>query len=350
MRILLAIGMWLMATGLAMSSPDPSPPDDFGADQYIDSKGCVFLRDGSDWIGRRDDLGRPLCGFPPSLSSRRTDPDTENVLPPMNPSKEPSTEAVLLDQLAQGLRQGEFVADDRPPAERRKVDLRQRETLLEKNLNAMVEARASLNATLAGAGESSSDLCSMLGYRASNDPAPVLGGDVTQGLCPGMRAPTPAERILKGQRVSEPAAKIPAAVVSVSPLPPAKSLAVVSDRRAAPAPAPAGKSARPVRPISQAASLKEDRRAFVKAKTDPAVEMIPASARYVLVGAYRDDENAVATIRRLSELGYRVGQSYRRSDDAKVRLIMAGPFSDRRALIAALNRLRASGYPKATTR
>nr|WP_252733686.1 SPOR domain-containing protein [Paracoccus marinaquae] len=78
--------------------------------------------------------------------------------------------------------------------------------------------------------------------------------------------------------------------------------------------------------------------------------MIPASARFVQVGAFADDANATIVIRRLSEMGYRVGQTRSRHDGKPVRVILAGPFTDRRSLVAALNRLRAQGYPGAVAR
>ena len=78
--------------------------------------------------------------------------------------------------------------------------------------------------------------------------------------------------------------------------------------------------------------------------------MIPASARYVQVGAYGDEGNAMIVLRALTARGYPTGQGRATDGTKPLRLIMAGPFTDRQALIAALNDLRANGYPKAVAR
>ena len=80
------------------------------------------------------------------------------------------------------------------------------------------------------------------------------------------------------------------------------------------------------------------------------VEMIPASARYVRIGDYAAEANAAGAIRRLSDLGYRVAQTYGRRGGIRVRIILAGPFRDRRSLVEALNHLRRNGYPRAVAR
>ena len=78
--------------------------------------------------------------------------------------------------------------------------------------------------------------------------------------------------------------------------------------------------------------------------------MIPANARYVQIGTYADEANALAALRRLSGMGYRTAQRHERSKDKVAKAILAGPFADRQALVAALSRLRANGYPRAVAR
>lgn len=78
--------------------------------------------------------------------------------------------------------------------------------------------------------------------------------------------------------------------------------------------------------------------------------MIPASARYVQVGAYSDDDNAMIVLRALAARGYPTGQTRSKDGSKPLRAIMAGPFPDRQALIAALNDLRRNGYPSAVAR
>ena len=53
-----------------MVQPAELPPPDYAGQQYVDSKGCLFLRAGrsgaESWIPRVTRDGVPLCGNPPS--------------------------------------------------------------------------------------------------------------------------------------------------------------------------------------------------------------------------------------------------------------------------------------------
>jgi hypothetical protein len=69
----LAVVFW---TALAFASlaeplvPAELPPADYAGQQYVDSKGCLFLRAGQEgnerWIPRVTREGTPLCDNPPS--------------------------------------------------------------------------------------------------------------------------------------------------------------------------------------------------------------------------------------------------------------------------------------------
>ncbi|HRM74569.1 MAG TPA: SPOR domain-containing protein, partial [Paracoccus sp. (in: a-proteobacteria)] len=65
--MLLRILLVLLLPGLALAQdfrPAEPPPPDFSARQYIDSKGCVFLRDDDSggWTARVSRDGAPICG------------------------------------------------------------------------------------------------------------------------------------------------------------------------------------------------------------------------------------------------------------------------------------------------
>ena len=79
-------------------------------------------------------------------------------------------------------------------------------------------------------------------------------------------------------------------------------------------------------------------------------EMIPASARYIQVGAFQDGENALIVLRALSERGYPVAQTRITQKAKDMRVIMAGPFPDRQRLVEALSDLRRTGYAGAMPR
>ncbi|MFV0385161.1 SPOR domain-containing protein [Paracoccus sp. (in: a-proteobacteria)] len=331
MRVFWALGWYVVLVATAWAKPVPPPPEGFGGAQYVDDTGCVFVLQHDTWVRRRDGAGQPVCGFPPSMSSRRQDPDTVSVLTQPEQPEIAGAEELLARKLATGLRQGEFAADQRPAETRREVPPHNMPNPLQGRLGQMAEYQARVQQAVAAAGNSTSGLCAQLGYRPDVSPEPILGADVTQGLCPGMRAPTPEERVLAGQRTR---AGMPPSAPAEAAHPVAAQPPMARQQAAAPRP-PAMASAR---------------RATKRPAAAGAVEMIPASARYVQVGIYAEDQNASGTIRRLSGLGYKTAQSFQRRDNRAVRLILAGPFTDRQALVAALNRLRAHGYPHAIAR
>lgn len=70
----LAVGMALPVMSQTLSSlggPAELPPASFTADQYVDSRGCVFIRAGyggqETWVPRVSRDRQPLCGYEPSL-------------------------------------------------------------------------------------------------------------------------------------------------------------------------------------------------------------------------------------------------------------------------------------------
>ena len=75
------VGMWqgaVLALALVavpvqardLTKPAELPPSDYNGQQYVDSKGCLFMRAGVSgqtlWIPRVTRDGVPLCGNPPS--------------------------------------------------------------------------------------------------------------------------------------------------------------------------------------------------------------------------------------------------------------------------------------------
>jgi cell division septation protein DedD len=66
-----AIGLWAVAAGAVdLSRPAELPPADYRGQQYVDSRGCMFMRAGQAgeevWIPRVSREGVPVCGNPPS--------------------------------------------------------------------------------------------------------------------------------------------------------------------------------------------------------------------------------------------------------------------------------------------
>lgn len=72
----------LAGAGLAQTAtdgPQETPPADFIEPQYVDSRGCVFMRAGVEgdirWVGRVTPEGAPLCGYLPSIAELEPAPE-----------------------------------------------------------------------------------------------------------------------------------------------------------------------------------------------------------------------------------------------------------------------------------
>ena len=57
-----------------LGGPANLPPSGFTGQQFVDSRGCVFLKagfgNGTNWVPRVDRTHKPLCGFPPSFGAQ----------------------------------------------------------------------------------------------------------------------------------------------------------------------------------------------------------------------------------------------------------------------------------------
>ena len=72
-RTTLGAAIWLVLVGPSaaeLAVPAELPPEDYAGQQYVDSKGCLFLRAGpkgnENWVPRVTRDGVPLCDNPPS--------------------------------------------------------------------------------------------------------------------------------------------------------------------------------------------------------------------------------------------------------------------------------------------
>ena len=67
-------GSAIAQTAAQIGGPRELPPSSFEGQQYVDSRGCVFLRAGYggaiNWVPRVDAQRKVICGFPPTLGPK----------------------------------------------------------------------------------------------------------------------------------------------------------------------------------------------------------------------------------------------------------------------------------------
>ena len=83
--VLLLVGLLTAACSTATRDlqgetlPAEFPPTTFREAQYVDSRGCAFIRAGFDgnvtWVPRVSRDRRPVCGLQPSLPETAAEPD-----------------------------------------------------------------------------------------------------------------------------------------------------------------------------------------------------------------------------------------------------------------------------------
>lgn len=353
----LVIGMALLPgillPGLVTGAPDPAPPPGFSGLQYIDGRGCVFVRDGLRWTARLDPEGLPLCGFPPSLDLRRLDPEAVNVLPPGLPAAPPDPAAQLAELLAEGMRDADLALPATAPAAQERAGRpgATSQNPLQQQIAATLAQRQAVTREMAI--RMPDPICARLGYRDGAVPGGLA--DPT-GFCTGLRAPDPGPP-------DGPSARPSAVSDNTSrPTPPDRggdaagpersragttqsqtALSRVSTARPQSAPTTGASTGRSPGPASVAGSRP------AAPPNSVGVEMIPPGARYVQLGAFADDATAMAAIADLVGRGLPVVRT-RISADGRPRVVMAGPFTDRSRLVEVLNMLRQAGWPGAVAR
>jgi hypothetical protein len=408
--MLLRILLVLLLPGLALAQdfrPAEPPPPDFSARQYIDSKGCVFLRDDDSggWTARVSRDGAPICGYPPTLSARGLDgkPRLTVLDPDAGRSPAELLEEALAEKVLTNLRPGELASDPTPleklPDMGPEPDISAAPSdALRAALAAAPDIRRSIGAAL----QPNRRLCELLGYDNAAGPSAV-GTDPSQGYCDSLPAsdlsrltfirPVGSALTAPAAEAAEilPATAAPGALsgmpaqaapkpVAKEPVPkPAKPNAVAPGKTPAAKPAAARGSVSPGKPVlpktpvaaapgkstekASAATAPTSKPATAKTPAIPAsgksqpeatqpsrTGMIPAAARYVQVGTYADAANADRAAQVVARMGYAVLRGTDRIGRRDVQFIMAGPFNDRQSIVKALDGIRRAGFKDAYPR
>lgn len=95
-----------MAQSVAeIGGPAELPPTGFSQQQYVDSRGCVFLRAGLGgqvrWVPRVGNDRKVLCGYPPTFGAQSREAVAALEQPAPEPAPQPVAEAAPVRQAAQ---------------------------------------------------------------------------------------------------------------------------------------------------------------------------------------------------------------------------------------------------------
>lgn len=319
-RFLLWIWLgWLAPMAALALTPAEPPPADFPGRQYIDSIGCVFQRgDDGGWTARLARDGAPICGYPPSLSVRGL--NGRPRLQALDPDAGKSRAELVHEQLGRlvmtELRPGELVSDPRPPEALPDMGPEPTSTAPLDALKTSLRAAPVIQAAMGRDLQPNLRLCRLLGHDRALAPD-TTGRDPTQGFC-GALTETQLSRLAFARPVTVVAA--PAAAVTAG-----KQLARNNGKGQAVRAAPAS-SVVAARPL-----------------------LIPASARHVQVGTFAGKAEGMQMATRVARLGYPVLRGRLAGADGG-RVILAGPFVNRQAIIQALDRIRRAGFADAFVR
>ncbi len=354
-----------------IGGPAELPPSSFTGQQYVDSRGCVFLRAGlggrTNWAPRLDRSRKVLCGYAPTFKSRRV------VAAEPVPAPAPAPVVVVPAPVVVPTPAPVVVAP-RPTA---------RVAVAPPAPVAVAPARAAGTAIVQSGGSSGRRIGCF-----SNTPVPVRvpltnGGSVVlctrgDGSLEGARAPiyppgsgvgaslTEPQFAATTQGTARPARMAPpvartAAAVPASP-PPGYRAAWQDDRlnpnRAVGT--AAGQAAQdqvwtrevPARLVTQAAPASAGAGVSVSSKTEPtaAVTQQVTGTFYVQVGTFGVPENAAGARDRLRALGLATARSTGTQGGRALTIVLAGPFGTSGEAQSALRAARGAGFGDAFIR
>ncbi|WP_370275031.1 SPOR domain-containing protein [Pararhodobacter marinus] len=309
--------------------PAELPPADYGASQYIDSNGCVFVRAGFNgsvsWVPRFDANRQPMCGYAPTnggpapLADAAQAPEggtTASAAPaqaaPLAPAPPPVTVAA-------------------PEGTTSRVRVRTATSVMESppsqtpSYPAASRSRAAARAAAAPVPRITAPMVvpsdtAVQGRRYRSDWAAWDGLNPRRGA-PGYGHVMGRDRdsrwqdaYLHGQIATTPTGYVP--------------------RPSAPEPVAA-----PARPAHAQA-----------AASQPASGGRMTAGQYVQVGTYGTTSNAQLAIGHLRSSGFPVALGRAVSGGSEYQIVLAGPFSSPGQLHAALQHARAMGYSDAFIR
>lgn len=366
-----------MCFGAALRAdvPQPAelPPRDFTGAQYIDSAGCVFLRDGRAWVAALTEDGAQICGFPPSQTVWAGRDAVGSA--PRNEAAIIERELLMRTVTAAGVRVA--VDDNASPATlpappsgaaggtAPSDPVKEGGGGIGAEIARGLALRQQIGLRAPSYLQSDDRLCALLGLQPAGVDPVLIGDDPTGGLCSGHATKISTARTGKAMpamtvaKVAGKDAQRHAAGPGTAGEQASGARHAGAGERAGPRPVAAeavgthlaGTGPEQARPTAAQAVGHDTAKdgADVAAQGSRVVhELIGPRARFVQIGRF-DAAGAEIAAKALSGLGYRVVRETRVDSDGR-RYVMAGPFTTRAELVAALDDIRKAGYGRAVAR
>ena len=307
-----------------LGGPANLPPAGFTGQQFIDARGCVFLKagfgNGTNWVPRVDRTHKPLCGFPPSFGTQvaaalQADMAPEAAAAAAQPAAPVIAAAPVVTAAAKPIRTA-MAAPSPPPAPK-------------------VYPAAQPAAPAAAAARTGLFDFLFAGAKPSLAPAPQVVS---------LAAPSPV------------AAPLRLASTAI-PKPPKGYKLAWKDDRLNPLRGigtPAGQAAqdqiwtRDVPAVLVTAAIATTPRLATSVSTLSAPQTRAASTRsYLQIGSFGQPANADGVRARLTAVGLPVATSKITRGGNLLQVVYAGPFSSAASAQSALTTARSAGFPDA---
>ncbi len=350
-----------------IGGPAELPPSSYTGQQYVDSRGCVFLRAGlggrTNWAPRLDRSRRVLCGYQPTFGSRPVAVATAQPEPAPAPVRVPAPVVVAPAPIVVAPQPTRVAVAPPAPV-------------------VAAPARTVQTAIVPASGSSGRQIGCF-----TNTPVPVRvqltnGGSAVlctrgDGTLEGARAPIYPPGSGVGASLTEPnfgttqGTGRPARVVAPAPTtrtaaavpttPPPGYRAAWEDDRLNPNRAVGTATGQaqqdqvwtrevPARLVTQAAPATSGVR--VSTKTEPTAAVTPQATGtfYVQVGTFGVASNAAGARDRLSALGLSTARSNTTQNGRALTIVLAGPFGTSGEAQSALRAARGAGFGDAFIR
>lgn len=360
--------------------PRELPPASFSGQQYVDSRGCVFLRAGLsgrvNWVPRVSRDRQPLCGYPPTFGNNQVviaEPGPERR--PVPQVDVPATTALAAPAAAPSRPVQNVVAvPPAAPVKAAPAAVVEQPTIRPALRRSQSPERAPPSATPRKIG-CYTDAPVAERFRLQNGGSIVLctrgDGDIAHARAPrvlaGVAAIAPSG-YLEGPDPADRAATRPAtgrAAVAAQQGVPKGFRPAFDDDRLNPDRAKGTRAGWaqqdqvwtrevPSRLVADVARGKHtpggQRRVHASTKSEAAPKPLSPARRFVQVGTFGQPSNAEGASARLAGLGLPVAVSRTARNGKPMQIIFAGPFMSQAEALAALTAAREAGFAEAFIR